>query len=88
MRNLNQNDRLAYHLSYQRRDGDNAQPFAFFDTLNGYGIQTDLTWTHNFTPTTILSSMVSFNRNRNETTPFFAYGHGCGRGVRYRGHIH
>jgi len=74
MRNLNQKDRLAYHLSYQNRDGDNAQPFAFFDTVSGYGIQTDLTWTHNFTPTTILSSMGSFNRNRNETTPFFAYG--------------
>jgi trimeric autotransporter adhesin len=74
MRSLNQKDRLAYHLSYQRRDGDNAQPFAFFDTIGGYGIQTDLTWTHNFTPATILSSMVSFNRNRNETTPFFANG--------------
>ena len=74
MRSLNKKDRLAYHLSYQRRDGDNAQPFGFFDTLSGYGIQTDLTWTHNFTPTTILSSMVTFNRNRSETTPFFAYG--------------
>ena len=73
MRNIGKNDRLAYHLSYQRRDGDNAQPFAFFDTLSGYGIQTDLTWTHNFSPTTILSSRVAFNRNRNETTPFFAY---------------
>ncbi len=74
MRNLNQKDRLAYHISFQRRDADNAQPFAFFDTVSGYGIQTDLTWTHNFTPTTILSSMVSFNRNRSQTTPFFAYG--------------
>ncbi|HXM46169.1 MAG TPA: carboxypeptidase-like regulatory domain-containing protein, partial [Bryobacteraceae bacterium] len=74
MRNVGKNDRLAYHLSYQRRDGDNAQPFMFFDAISGYGIQTDLTWTHNFTPTTILSSMVSFNRNRNETTPFFANG--------------
>ena len=74
MRNVGKNDRLAYHLSYQRRDGDTAQPFAFFDTTTGYGIQTDLNWTHNFSPTTILSSGVSFNRNRNETTPFFAYG--------------
>jgi hypothetical protein len=74
MRNVGKKDRLAYHLSYQRRDGDNAQPFAFFDTVSGYGIQTDLTWTHNFTPTTILSSMATFNRNRSETTPFFAYG--------------
>lgn len=74
MRNAGKNDRLAYHLSYQRRNGDNAQPFAFFDTVAGYGVQTDLTWTHNFNPTTILSSAVSFNRNRNETTPFFANG--------------
>jgi hypothetical protein len=74
MRNVGKNDRLAYHLSFQRRNGDNAQPFAFFDTISGYGIQTDLTWTHNFSPTTILSSAVAFNRNRNQTTPFFAYG--------------
>lgn len=74
MRSVTKKDRLAYHVSYQRRDGDNAQPFAFFDTVSGYGAQTDLTWTHNFTPTTILSSAVSFNRNRSQTTPFFAYG--------------
>jgi hypothetical protein len=74
MRNLGKNDRLAYHLTYQRRDSEQSQPFAFLDTLSGYGIQTDLTWTHNFSPTTILSSQLSFNRNRNETTPFFANG--------------
>lgn len=74
MRNLNKKDRLAYHLTYQRRDGEAAQPFAFFDTVGGYGIQTDLTWSHNFSPTTILSSRVAFNRNRSETTPFFANG--------------
>jgi len=74
MRNLGKNDRLAYHLTYQRRDSELSQPFAFLDTLSGYGIQTDLTWTHNFSPTTILSSQLSFNRNRNETTPYFANG--------------
>jgi trimeric autotransporter adhesin len=74
MRNVGKNDRLAYHLTYQRRDSEQSQPFTFLDTLSGYGIQTDLTWTHNFSPTTILSSQFSFNRNRNETTPFFAYG--------------
>jgi len=74
MRDLNKKDRLAYHLTYQRRDGETADPFGYFDTISGYGIQTDLTWTHNFTPTTILNSRVDFNRNYNETTPFFAYG--------------
>ncbi len=74
MRNVTTNDRLAYHLSYQRRDGDTADPFQFFDTIAGYGVQTDLTWTHNFTPTTILSSRVDFNRSRSQTVPFFAFG--------------
>ena len=74
MRNVGKNDRLAYHLTYQRRDADQSQPFTFLDTISGYGLQTDLTWTHNFTPTTILSSQLSFNRNRSEVTPFFANG--------------
>ncbi len=74
MRNIGKNDRLAYHVSYQRRDGDTIDPFAFVDTISGYGVATDLTWSHNFSPTTILSSRVAFNRNRGETTPFFAYG--------------
>lgn len=73
MRNIDKADRLAYHLSFQRRDSDNAQPFGFLDTLSGYGVTTDLTWTHNFTPLTISSAKVTFNRNRNDTTPFFAY---------------
>ena len=74
MRNFGKNDRLSYHISYQRRDGENANPFTFLDTFSGYGIQTDLTWTHNFTPTTILSSRVDFNRNYTEVVPFFANG--------------
>jgi hypothetical protein len=74
MRNVSTKDRLAFHLAYQRRDGANSQPFGFLDGTSGYGIQTDLTWTHNFTPTTISSTRVDFNRNRNQTTPYFAYG--------------
>lgn len=74
MRSLGQKNRLAYHASFQRRDGDNANPFTFLDTASGYGVQTDLTWMHNFSPTTILSTRVDFNRNRNQVTPFFAGG--------------
>jgi hypothetical protein len=74
MRDITKKDRLAYHLTYQRRDGDNSQPFGFLDTVSGYGVQNDLTWTHNFTPRTILSSRVDFNRNYNRTTPYFADG--------------
>lgn len=73
-RNISANDRLAYHISYQDRNGDSVQPFGFLDTMNGYGLTTDLTWTHNFTPLTISSTRVTFNRNRNETDPYFSYG--------------
>ncbi len=73
-RNITKADRLAYHVNYQRRDGDNSQPFGFLDSLSGYGLTTDLTWTRNLTPDLISNARVSFNRNRNETTPFFANG--------------
>ncbi len=73
-RNVSSKDRLAYHFSYQRRDGDGAQPYGFMDAATGSGLTTDLTWTHNFTPATINSARVTFNRNTNETTPFFANG--------------
>lgn len=74
MRSMGKKDRFAYHISYQRRDGDTADPFAFLDAVSGYGVATDLTWSHNFSPTTILSSKVAFNRNRSEITPYFADG--------------
>ncbi len=74
MRDLGKSNRLAYRLNLQRRDGNLSQPFGFLDTTSGYGVQTDLTWTHNFTPRTINSARVDFNRNRIQTTPFFANG--------------
>lgn len=73
-RNIGARDRLAYRAGFQRRNGDVAQPFGFLDTTSGYGFNTELTWTRNFNPATISSARVSFNRNRNQTTPFFAYG--------------
>lgn len=73
-RNITAKDRLAYHLSYQDRNGQTLQPFGFTDLTNGYGLSTDLTWTHNFGPTLINNARVTFNRNRNETDPYFANG--------------
>jgi hypothetical protein len=73
-RNITTKDRLAYHISYQRRDGDNSTPFGFLDATSGSGLATDLSFTRTFSPTLISTTQVSFNRNRNETTPFFANG--------------
>jgi hypothetical protein len=73
-RNVGQKNRLAYHISYQSRSGDSPQPFGFLDATSGSGLATDLGWTHNFSATLISTARVTFNRNRNETTPFFANG--------------
>jgi hypothetical protein len=73
-RNITSKDRLAYHLSFQDRNGQTVQAFGFTDLTSGYGLSTDLSWTHNFSPTLINTAQVTFNRNRNETTPYFAYG--------------
>jgi hypothetical protein len=73
-RNVTKKDRLAYHLTLQRRSGDTAQPFGFLDVVSGTGLNTDLAWTRNVTPTIISNARVAFHRNRNETVPFFAFG--------------
>ncbi len=73
-RNLDKKDRLAYHIGYQRRDGDTSQPLGFLDTMSGSGLTTDLSWTRTFSPVLISTTRVTFNRNINETTPFFANG--------------
>ena len=73
-RNITKKDRLAYALTFQRRDGDVSQPFGFLDTNSGAGLNTDLQWTRSISTRLINSVRVAFKRNRNETTPYFANG--------------
>jgi len=73
-RNITRKDRLAYALRFQRRDGDVSQPFGFLDTTSGAGLHTDLEWTRNISTRLINNARVAFNRNRNDTTPYFANG--------------
>ena len=73
-RNITKIDRLAYDLTFQRRDGDVSQPFGFFDTTSGAGLNTDLQWTRNLSTRLINNARVAFKRNSNDTTPYFANG--------------
>ena len=73
-RNITKKDRLAWHIGYQNRDGDNSLPFGFLDSTNGSGLATDLSWTRTFSPDLISTARVSFNRNLSQTTPYFANG--------------
>ena len=74
-RNLTKADRLSFRINGQRRDGrPSPQPFGFLDSTSGYGLNTNLGWTRNISPRIVSNAQVTFNRNRSETTPFFANG--------------
>ena len=73
-RNIGKNDRLSFRINGQRRDGDNIQTYGFLDATSGYGVNNNLGWTHNFSPTVVNNAQVTFNRNVNQTTPYFANG--------------
>ncbi len=73
-RNVTKKDRLSLRLNLQRRDGAVDQPFGFQDTVSGSGLNTNLGWTRNLSARVVSNAQVTFNRNRGETTPFFANG--------------
>ena len=73
-RSITKKDRLSGHFSYQSRQNRNAQPFQFFDTTAGSGLSSDIQWTRNLTASLIGNVQVTFNRNRNQTNPYFANG--------------
>ncbi len=73
-RNISKADRLSFRIAGQRRDGDNIQTFGFKDATSGYGLSTNLGWTRNIAPAIVSNAQVTFNRNVNQTTPFFANG--------------
>jgi hypothetical protein len=72
--NITRSDRLALNLNLQRRNGDQQQLYGFQDTTSGTGISTNLAYTKNFGARTLSVLSFNFNRNRNDTLPFFAYG--------------
>jgi carboxypeptidase family protein len=73
-RNITKADRLSFRINGQRRDGDAIQTFGFLDTNSGYGLNTNAGWTRNMSPRIVSNAQVTFNRNVNQTTPFFANG--------------
>ncbi len=73
-RSITKKDRLGVTLNLQRRDGNSPQIYGFIDSTEGSGLNTDVSWTRAFSAHLINTAHVTFNRNRNETLPFFAYG--------------
>jgi trimeric autotransporter adhesin len=84
-RNINSQNRLSYQLNVQNRNSQSPQAFGFEDPVNGFGLRTSLAWTYNITPTAINNLQFTFNRNRNETLPFFANGSNVAAGLGIQG---
>jgi outer membrane receptor protein involved in Fe transport len=67
-------DRMAINVSTQKRTSQQSQTFGFLDDSSGRGWNADLNLTHTFTRRTVNNVRLSYNRNRNEMLPFFAFG--------------
>jgi hypothetical protein len=67
-------DRLNFNVQYQNRDSITEQLFGFQDTGRGDGMSASAGWSHSFAPRFNNSANLSFSRNVNQTSPYFAYG--------------
>ena len=70
---LSKKDRISVSFNLQTRDQRNSQNFGYQDKVTGLGFSDSLSWTHNLTAHAVNSLTWNFSRNRNQTTPFFAY---------------
>jgi hypothetical protein len=73
-RSITSKDRLSLNFQYQRRDGQTANPFQYFDATHGYGMNTSLQWTRNINTTAINTLQFRFNRNYSHIAPYFSSG--------------
>jgi trimeric autotransporter adhesin len=70
---LNNKDRINFNVQYQNRDSEAEQLFGFKDPTSGYGVSAAAGWSHSFAPRFNNSATLTFSRNDNTTTPYFAY---------------
>jgi hypothetical protein len=70
--NLNERNRFSLAFNIQQRHSQIAQLFGYQDKLDGLGWQSDIGYTHNFSPRTVNSFHWAFSRNRNDYIPFFS----------------
>ena len=71
---LTTKDRLDVNFNYQRRDGTNTQTFGFVDPTSGSGMNTGITWSHNWNRSLINNLNFSYSRNFNQNYSYFSNG--------------
>src|SRR3984957_2428104 len=70
---LNNKDRINFNVQYQNRNSASEQLFGFRDPTSGYGLSASAGWSHSFAPRFNNSATLTFSRNDNTTTPYFAF---------------
>jgi anthranilate phosphoribosyltransferase len=69
--NLTQKDQLALTLNTQSRNAQTSSYFGCCDTTQGHGYNTNFNWRHRFGARSFNNVTLLFNRNTNNTVPFF-----------------
>jgi hypothetical protein len=70
---LSTKDRLNFNVQFQDRNSESEQLFGFRDPSTGTGLSASAGWSHSFAPRFNNSATLTFSRNNNKTTPYFAY---------------
>jgi hypothetical protein len=73
-RSITSKDRVSLNFQYQRREGQTANPFQYFDATNGYGVNATLRWTRNINTNAINNLQFRFSRNYTHIVPYFSSG--------------
>ncbi len=84
-RSFSRKDRLSGSFNIQQRNGSTTQLFGFVDESKGRGVSADVNWSHTVATGIVNNLRLSFNRNRNDLIPFFAYGRDWARELGIRG---
>ncbi len=76
---LTSSDRLSGGVNYQSRRAERVQVFGFRDSADGGGVATNIGWIRNVRPGIVNTVRFTFNRNANDTLPYFAFGSDAAR---------
>jgi hypothetical protein len=70
---LSTKNRISGGFGYSGNNSTNPNIFGFTDTGSGRGMNANISYAHNFTSRIISTVNYTFSRNRNLSSPFFAY---------------
>jgi trimeric autotransporter adhesin len=69
---LGKKDRLSGGVGWNRNSNVTPNIFSFIDSAAGYGVNSNVSWSHTFSKRLIQNLNVNFSRSRNRLTPYFA----------------